>query len=101
MHLFLNYVGIPDYLVLLPTTNITAFAAAAATTNTTPPWLQSASEPYRQSGRRRSAKLVPTFADRGVSRGQRNGTPQPLNLCFLDRGRYFFIQVAPQLNSRG
>ena len=24
----------------------------------------------RQSGRRRSAKLVPTFADRGVSRGQ-------------------------------
>src|SRR5215475_12847784 len=26
----------------------------------------------RQSGRRRSAKLVPTFADRGVSRGQRN-----------------------------
>ena len=28
-----------------------------------------ASEPYRQSGRRRWAKLVPTFADRGVSRG--------------------------------
>jgi len=27
----------------------------------------------RQSGRRRAAKLVPTFADRGVSRGQRNG----------------------------
>ena len=41
------------------------------------PWLQSASEPYRQSGRRRSAKLVPTLADRGVSRGQRNGSPQP------------------------
>ena len=32
----------------------------------------------RQSGRRRSAKLVPTFADRGVSRGQRNGSPRPL-----------------------
>ena len=23
------------------------------------------------------------------------------NLCFLDRSRYFFIQVAPQLTSRG
>ena len=32
----------------------------------------------RQSGRRRSAKLVPTFADRGVSRGQRNGSQRPL-----------------------
>jgi len=32
----------------------------------------------QQSGRRRSAKLVPTFADRGVSRGQRNGSPRPL-----------------------
>ena len=32
----------------------------------------------RQSGRRRSAKLVPTFADRGVSRGQRNESPRPL-----------------------
>ena len=32
----------------------------------------------RQSGRRRSAKIVPTFADRGVSRGQRNGSPRPL-----------------------
>ena len=40
------------------------------------PWPYSASELYRQSGRRRSAKLVPAFADRGVSRGQRNGSPQ-------------------------
>jgi len=32
----------------------------------------------RQSGRRRSAKLVPTFADRGVSRGQHNESPRPL-----------------------
>jgi len=29
-----------------------------------------------------SAKLVPTFADRGVSRGQRNGSPQPLISVF-------------------
>jgi len=32
----------------------------------------------RQRGRRRSAKLVLTFADRGVSRGQRNGSPRSL-----------------------
>jgi len=30
----------------------------------------------------RAAKLVPTFADRGVSRGQRNGSPQPLISVF-------------------
>ena len=29
-----------------------------------------------------SAKLVPTFADREVSRGQRNGSPQPLISVF-------------------
>jgi hypothetical protein len=28
------------------------------------------------------AKLVPTFAGRGVSRGQRNGSPRPLNSVF-------------------
>ena len=56
------------------------------------PWPQSASELYRQSGRRRSAKLVPTFADRGVSRGQRNGSPRSFNLCFLDRSRYFLFE---------
>jgi hypothetical protein len=33
-------------------------------------------------GRRRSAKLVPTFAGRGVSRGQRNGSPRPLISVF-------------------
>ena len=27
--------------------------------------------------------------------------PTAVNLCFLDRSRYFFIQVAPQLTSRG
>jgi hypothetical protein len=30
---------------------------------------------------------------------QRN--PAPVNLSFQDRSRYFFIQVAPQLSSRG
>jgi hypothetical protein len=33
--------------------------------------------------------LVPTFADRGVSRGQRGGSPTVVNLKFLDRSRYF------------
>jgi hypothetical protein len=32
---------------------------------------------------------VPTFVDRGVSRGQRGGTPTAVNLSFLDRSRYF------------
>ena len=45
----------------------------------------------RQSGRRRSAKLVPTLADRGVSRGQRNGSPRPFNLCFLDLEPLLFL----------
>jgi hypothetical protein len=43
--------------------------------------------------------LVPTFADRGVSRGQRGGSPKVVNLSFLDRRRYFFFQVARHLSS--
>ena len=59
------------------------------------PW--SASELYRQSGRRRSPNLVPTFADRGVSRGQRNGSPRPL-ISFLDRSRYFFYSSSSSID---
>jgi hypothetical protein len=33
--------------------------------------------------------LVPTFVDRGVSLGQRGGSPMVVNLSFLDRSRYF------------
>jgi hypothetical protein len=33
--------------------------------------------------------LVPSFMDRGVSRGQRGGSPTVVNLSFLDRSRYF------------
>jgi hypothetical protein len=44
-------------------------------TNYLTPWLYSASELYRLSDRRLSAKLVPTFADRGLSHGQRGGSP--------------------------
>jgi hypothetical protein len=33
--------------------------------------------------------LVPTLVDRGVSRGQRGGSPTVINLSFLDRSRHF------------
>jgi hypothetical protein len=39
------------------------------------PWPESASELYRPSDRRKSTKIVPTFADRGMFRNQRVGTP--------------------------
>jgi hypothetical protein len=65
------------------------------------PWLESVSKLYRPSDRRLSMKLVPTFADRGVSRSQRGGSSTGVILFFLDRSRHFFFQVAPQLYSRG
>jgi hypothetical protein len=43
-------------------------------------------------------EVVPTFAGRGWSTQR---IPTAVNLGFLDRSRYFFIQVAPQLSSRG
>ena len=58
--------------------------------NNKTPWPWSASELYRQSGRRRSANLVPTFADRGVSRGQRNGSPRPLISVFWTGAATFY-----------
>jgi hypothetical protein len=33
--------------------------------------------------------LVPTFVDRGVSRGQRGRSPTVVNLSFLDWSHYF------------
>jgi hypothetical protein len=36
--------------------------------------------------------LVPTFVDRGVSRGQRGGSHTAVNLSFLDRKRLIFLQ---------
>jgi hypothetical protein len=41
-----------------------------------------ANKPYRLSGRRLSAKLVPTVVGRGMLRGQRNISPQQLILVF-------------------
>jgi hypothetical protein len=59
----------------------------------------SANELFRPSNRRLSVKLVSTLMDRGVSRSQR-GSPTTVISVFLDRSRYFFFQVAPQLYSR-
>jgi hypothetical protein len=40
---------------------------------------------YTDWDRRLLAKLIPTFADRGVSRSQRGGSPTVFNLSFLNR----------------
>jgi hypothetical protein len=64
------------------------------------PWSESASELYRPSDRRLSAKWLPTFADKGCHVVSVTD-PYGRILGFLDRSRYFFFQVAPQLYSRG
>jgi hypothetical protein len=58
------------------------------------------SELYRPSNRRLSAKLVPTFADRGYRVVSATDTHGRI-LGFLDRSDNYFFQVAPQLYSRG
>jgi CBS-domain-containing membrane protein len=57
------------------------------------------SELFRPSDRGLSAKLVPTFADRGCHVVSVTD-PYGRILGFLDRSRYFFFQVAPQWYSR-
>jgi hypothetical protein len=64
------------------------------------PWPESASELYRLSDRLLSAKSVTTFVERGC-RVISATDPYGRILGFLDRRRYFFFQVAPQLYSRG
>jgi hypothetical protein len=53
------------------------------------------------SDRRLTARLVPTFAGRGCRVVSVAEDPLGRDLGFLDRSRYFFFQVAPQLYSRG
>jgi hypothetical protein len=53
-----------------------------------------------RSDRLLSAKLVPTFADRGC-RVVSATDPYCRIVGFLDRSSYFFFQVAPHLYSRG
>jgi hypothetical protein len=59
----------------------------------------STSELYRPSDRRLSAKLVRTFADRGCRTVSATFLYARI-LDFLDRSRYFFFPVAPELHSR-
>jgi hypothetical protein len=55
------------------------------------PWSESASELYRPSDRRFSAKRLPNFADKGCH--VVNVTdPSGRILDFLDRSRYFSIK---------
>jgi hypothetical protein len=55
------------------------------------PWSESASELYRSSDRRLSAKCVPTFADRGCHVVSVTD-PYGRIFDFLDRSRYFSIK---------
>jgi hypothetical protein len=57
-------------------------------------------ELYWPSDRRLSAKSVPNFADRGCHVVSVTD-PYGSILDFLDRSRYFFFQVGPQLYSWG
>jgi hypothetical protein len=71
-----------------------------STTKLKTPWSESESELYRPSDHRLPAKLVPTSEDRG--RHVFSVTdPYGHVLGFLDRSRYIFLQVPPQLYSRG
>jgi hypothetical protein len=57
------------------------------------PWPESTSELYRPSDLRLSAKLVPTFADRGVLRSQHGESPTAVITVFLTWSPYDFFQV--------
>jgi hypothetical protein len=45
---------------------------------------------YQKSDRRLSAKLVPTFADREVSRGQRGGSPTVFSIFYTGANTFSF-----------
>jgi hypothetical protein len=61
------------------------------TTKKQTPWSESASELYRPSDRRLSAKRLPTFADKGCNVVSVTD-PFGRILGFLDRSRYFSIK---------
>jgi hypothetical protein len=64
------------------------------------PWPESANELFRSRDRRLLLKLLPTFEDIGSCVASVTD-PYGRILGFIDRSRYFFFQVAPQLYSRG
>jgi hypothetical protein len=74
--------ALPKYLPALNDKNTAPVKPLLQTQNELIPWLESGSELYRQSDRRLSAKLVPTFADRGVSHGQCGESPKAVISVF-------------------
>jgi hypothetical protein len=64
------------------------------------PWSESASDLYRPSDLHLSAKLMPTFEDKGCCVVDTTD-PYSRILAFLYRSRYFFFQVAHQFYPRG
>jgi hypothetical protein len=82
---------------LNPLANSTDRATVARPFLKKTPWSESASELYRPSDRRLSAKWLPTFADRD---GQRDGSLWPY-FRFSVQEPLLFYQVAPQLYSQG
>jgi hypothetical protein len=63
-------------------------------------WSESASELYRPSDHRLSAKWLPTFCGERVPRGQPDGSLLPYSQ-FSRQEPLLFYQVAPQLYSGG
>jgi hypothetical protein len=53
------------------------------------PWLYSSREEHRPSDRRLSAKLVPTFEDKGMSRSQRDWSPTAVFLALYMEPLHF------------
>jgi hypothetical protein len=64
------------------------------------PRSESASELYRPSDRRLSAKWLPTFADRGVPRGQRAGSLRPYSRFSRQEPLLLLLQPLLFLNYR-
>jgi hypothetical protein len=83
-----------------PYRNSRALSSSSIQMKTKTQWPESVSKLFRPSDRCLWAKLVPTFADRGYHVVSVTN-PDGCILGFLDRSRYFFFQVAPQLYPRG
>jgi hypothetical protein len=75
-------------------------AAERIRANKQTPWPESTNELYQPSNFCLSAKIVSTFVDR-LCHMVSFTDPYSDILRFLDRSRYFFLQVAPQLYLRG
>jgi hypothetical protein len=77
--------------VILQHRRFKVISVAIGINNKQTPWSESASELYRPSYRRFSAKWLPTLADKGCHVFSVTD-PYGRILGFLDRSRYFFIK---------